>query len=124
MRASGRFGWGFGLAAALLAVAIAMVAYNVGVSDGAAAGATATEAVRRVQWSGHGGVFLWPLLWVAFFAFFWRGACWRRHYWYGGPGYYGPRPPADLDDDFDRRHRQAHTRMKEQGSADDSGYRG
>src|SRR5690348_452961 len=83
MRASGRFGWGFGLAAALLAVAIAMVAYNVGVSDGAAAGATATEAVRRVQWSGHGGVFLWPLLWVAFFAFFWRGACWRRHYWYG-----------------------------------------
>lgn len=126
MNGRGRYGWGFALAAVLFTAAIAMIAYNFGVSDGVAtSGAGAgVEAVRRVQWGWHGGFALWPLFWIFVIAFIWRGACWRRHYWYGGPYFYGPRPPVDADDEFERWHRRAHERMKEDRPADDSGRRG
>jgi hypothetical protein len=124
MNGRGRYGWGFALAALLFGLAIAMFAYNLGVSDGVATGGAAGEVARRVQWGWHGAGVLWPLFWIAFFVFIWRGACWRRHYWYGGPYRpysYGP-PPAD--DEFDQWHRRAHERMKEDGPADNPGSRG
>ena len=122
MNGSSRFGWGYALAAALFGIAIAMLAYNAGIADGAAS-AAADSAVRGFRWGWHGPGFLWPLFWVAFLVFIFRGACWRRHYWYGGPYRpYGPGPPAD-DDEFDRWHRRAHERMTEERPADDSGLR-
>jgi hypothetical protein len=123
MNGSTRFGWGYAVAAALFGVAIAMFAYNAGIADGTASGGAA-NAARGVHWGWHGAGFLWPLFWVAFLVFIFRGACWRRHYWYGGPYRpYGPRPPAD-DDEFDQWHRRAHERMTEERPADDSGRRG
>lgn len=75
MNGRGRYGWGFALAALLFGLAIVMFAYNLGVSDGVATGGAAGEVVRRVQWGWHGAGVLWPLFWIAFFVFMWRGAC-------------------------------------------------
>ena len=124
MNGNRRFGWGFALAAALFGVAIAMMAYNAGISAGVASGGAETAA-RGYYWGWHGPGFLWPLFWVAFMVFIFRGACWRRHYWYGGPyrsGWYGPRP-AD-DDEMEQWHRRAHERMKDEQPANDPDRRG
>ena len=129
MSSNRRYGWAFVIAAALFGVAIAIIAYNIGVSDGfVAGGAVPVGAARRVQWMWHGAGVLWPLLFLAFWMFVFRGACWRRHYWYGGPNgpyWSGPRRGvAPGDEEMDEWHRRAHDRMKEDRPADDSGRRG
>jgi len=128
MNGTGRFRWAFVLAAALFAVAVAIIAYNVGVSDGVVAGGAApVAAVQRVQWGWHGGGIAWLFFFALFWAFLFRGGCWRRHYWYGpyGPYWGTPRQPgAPVDEVMDEWHRRAHERMKEGGPANDPGRRG
>jgi hypothetical protein len=128
MNGNGRFGWAFLLAAALFGVALAIIAYNIGVSDGVVAGgAVPADAARRVQWGWHGAGALWPLAFLMFWAFLFRGGCWRRRYWYGpySPDWGPARQPGAPDDpSLDEWHRRAHDRMKESGPADDPGRRG
>ena len=123
MNGNTRFTWGYAVAAALFAVAIALVAYNAGMADGVASGgAAAASRGFRTGWYGAG--FLWPMFWVVFMVFMFRGACGRGRYWYGGPyGAYGPRL-RNFDDEFDEWHRRAHQRMTEARPADDSDRRG
>jgi hypothetical protein len=117
----------FVLAAALFAVAIAIMAYNIGVSDGAVAGGAPAAAVERVRWGWHGGGVVWLFFFAIFWAFLFRGGCWRGRYWYGpyAPYWGPPRRPGAIDDpDMDDWHRRAHERMKENRTADDPGRRG
>jgi hypothetical protein len=117
--------WVLGLVAIVFAVTLSAIAYNFGVSQGAAqmaasvsanAGASATTPPAiapydyRDGWRRHGwGYFpLFPLLFVFFWIF-----CFRMFWWGGGPwrhwGYY--RAPYDRDT-FDEWHRRAHDQMK------------
>jgi hypothetical protein len=113
-----RFRWVLGAAALVLAVALSGIAYEVGRSQGAAqvaagAGAdtietapSATTSARSRHWSG-GPWF--PLLFIFFWVFLFRG------FWWGGPPrpwwrhYYGD--PTDRER-FDEWHRRAHDQMK------------
>jgi hypothetical protein len=123
----------------LLTVLAAVVAYNVGVSHGAAQQFVA-QAGQSVQAApGAPPVYPYPYPYpygwhrpwgfgfgfpILFFVLIWflviRGLFWGRrwrHGYYDG-GWQGV-PPA-----FDHWHRQAHQQMKEQPPADDSGRRG
>jgi hypothetical protein len=129
MNGHNRFGWAFVVAALLFGIAAAMIAYNVGVSDGVAAGGSgaAFEAARRMNWGHHGFGFGWIFFALAFWFLLARGACWGRRYGYGGPRgpyAYGPRDYPPAPDEMDEWHRRAHERMKEAPPADDSGRRG
>ncbi len=135
------FRWAF-LAAVLVSIAVGVLAYNAGLSQGAAQIATAESAAAqgapapypyaygwRPSWGfGYGFSFFPFLMFVFFWIFvsrlFWWGGPWRRG-WYGyGPcGGYGRR--YDGPTAFDDWHQRAHDRMKdtpkETPSADDPG---
>jgi hypothetical protein len=113
-----RYRWLLGAAAVVLAVTLSAIAYDVGLSQGAArvaaaAGANATatappaDAYRPYRHWGAGPLF--PLLFIFFWIFLFRG------FWWGGPPrpwwrhYYGG--PSDRET-FDEWHRRAHDQMK------------
>ena len=117
--------WVLGIGALLLAVTLSALAYDFGLSQGAArmaasvsanadAGTAAPSTAAPVRygdgWHRHGWGFfpLWPLFAIFFWIF-----CLRMFWWGGGPwrhwGYY--RAPADRET-FDEWHRRAHDQMK------------
>jgi hypothetical protein len=88
--------WAFVLAASLLAIAAGMVAYNMGLSHGAATAAALQAAPgpyaypSPYAWGWHRpwGFGFFPIFPIFFFLalfFLFRGACWGgpwRHRWY------------------------------------------
>ena len=118
-----RYRGAFVLAALMLSAIAGIVAYNIGLSYGLAEGLAAQGTALppyaygwyRPWGFGFGFPFLFVLLWfVVLRGLWWGGHRWRHGYY---PGPHGV-PPA-----FDDWHRQAHERMKESPSADDSGRR-
>ena len=83
-----RHHWAIILGALLLAAAVGAVAYNIGLSQ---SGTAAADWDHHHHW--HGPWFLFPLFFLFFWVFAWRGA--RR-----GCGY-----------SLDEWHRRAHERM-------------
>ena len=118
--------WILGAAALVLAVTIGAIAYDVGVSHGAArmaasesAGAVTNATAPPVApyrdrdgWRGHGWDYfpLFPLMFIFFWMFCFRLFWWGG--WWGWP-WYGPysRGPRDRET-FDEWHRRAHDQMK------------
>jgi hypothetical protein len=98
------------IAAAIGSVLFALIAYNIGLSEGAARAAAASGALPPyAYWGWHrpwGVGFAFPFLFVLFWlaiarSFFW-GPPWRRRWYY----YDDAVPPS-----FEEWHRRAHERM-------------
>ena len=113
----------FVVVAALGALLIGVVAYNAGLSHGAAqaaiaAGSAATPGTPGVPVPPYAYAWGWHRPWgfgfpFFFVIFFWfillkglfSGGPWRRRYYYGGPD--------RMVDGFDEWHRRAHERMRD-----------
>ena len=102
----------FAAVAILGSAIVGVIAYNIGLSQGAAHAAAASGALPPYPYGLYrpwGFGFGFPILFFVFFwlivsrAFFWGGP-WRRR-WYH---YRGEVPPS-----FDEWHRRAHERMSE-----------
>ena len=117
-----RYRWLLAAGAILLAGTLSAIAYNVGLSEGAAQIAASASADAGVSapgtvpppyvyygWHrpwGWGFFPLFPLLFIFFWFFL------IRAFWWGGPrrwGYYGG--PHDRES-FEEWHRRAHDQMK------------
>ena len=124
---SGRSRWAFVIVAAGVALLAGVVAYNAGLSEGAAHAAALRgmpAAPYPYYWHRPWGFgFGFPIFFLFLLFFFvlrgawwgWGGP-WRRRWYYDGP--HAQSSPGE--DRFDAWHRRAHERMKEAPPADDS----